>query len=383
MRMGTSAATGRAATAGRVVAAAGWLILLSLVPTTTEAQTGTIRQWQYVAGPGGQGCQLGLVEVPAPEVGPGEIRVRIHATSLNGRDRYALRGRCGPGGPGGQVALSDGAGEVIAVGPGVSRFAVGDRVVGTYFAEAFLEGRRPQGAMEHLRGGPGTGMLADIVVDNEHGFVRIPDHLSYEEAATLPIAAVTAYVGLFEYGRLQPGDWVLLEGTGGVSSFGLLFAVAAGARPIITSSSDEKLARARDLGAVGTVNYRTNPEWQEEVLALTGGLGVQHVLDIGGEDTRLRALEALGNGGHMALIGGLTGFGGAIPVLDIFSKDVSVTAYHVGSRADFERMNRFMEGHRIRPIVDRVFAFEDAVEAFDFFENGDFMGKVVIRGGDS
>ena len=383
MRTGTSAASGWIAPLGRVAAAAAPAILLSLVPTTAAAQEGTIRQWQYVTGPGGQGCQLGLVEVPAPEAGPGEIRVRIHATSLNGRDRYALRGRCGPGGPGGQVALSDGAGEVIAVGPGVSRFEVGDRVVGTYFAEAFLEGRRPQGAMEHLRGGPGTGMLAEIVVDSEHGFVRIPDYLSYEEAATLPIAAVTAYVGLFEYGRLQPGDWVLLEGTGGVSSFGLLFAVAAGARPVITSSSDEKLARARELGAVGTVNYRTNPEWQEEVLALTGGLGVQHVLDIGGEDTRLRALEALGNGGHMALIGGLTGFGGAIPVLDIFSKDVSVTAYHVGSRADFERMNRFMEGHRIRPIVDRVFAFEDAVEAFDFFENGDFMGKVVIRGGDS
>jgi NADPH:quinone reductase-like Zn-dependent oxidoreductase len=355
------------------------LACLALLAAPAHAQSGTVRQWQYVAGPGGQGCQLGLVEVPSQEPAPGEIAVRIHATSLNGRDRYALRGRCGPGGPAGQVALSDGAGEVVAVGPGVSRFGVGDRVVGTYFAEAFLDGRRPQGAMDYLRGGPGVGMLSEIVVDSEHGFVEIPQYLSYEEASTLPIAAVTAYVGLFEYGGLQPGDWVLLEGTGGVSSFGLLFAAAAGARPIITSSSDEKLERARELGAVGTVNYRENPEWQKEVLELTGGLGVQHVLDIGGEDTRLRALEALGNGGHMALIGGLTGFGGAVPVFDIFNKDASVTAYHVGSRADFERMNLFMAGHQIRPIVDRVFEFDAAAEAFDFFENGDFMGKVVIR----
>jgi len=362
---------------------AGWLPLLVagaalIAPGPTDAQS-TMRQWQYAAGPDGRGCQLTMVTVPTPEPGPGEIQVRMHATSLNGRDRYALRGNCRPAGPGGQVALSDGAGEVIAVGPGVSRFEVGDRVAGTYMAEYFLEGRRPQNIMQHLRGGPGVGMLSEIVVDSEHGFVEIPDYLTYEEASTLPIAAVTAYVGLFEYGRMQPGDWVLLEGTGGVSSFGLLFAAAAGARPIITSSSDEKLARARALGAVGTVNYRANPDWEDEVLRITGGLGVHHVLDIGGEDTRLKALEALANGGHMALIGGLTGFGGAVPVGDLFNKDASVTAFHVGSRADFERMNRFMAGHEIHPIVDRVFAFEAADEAFDFFDNGDFMGKVVIR----
>jgi len=352
--------------------------VLLLLYSPAGAQT-TIRQWQYAAGPDGSGCQLTLVEVPRVAPGPGEIQVRIRATSLNGRDRYSLLGRCSPAGPGGQVALSDGAGEVIAVGPGVSRFAVGDRVVGTYFAEAFIDGRRPAGAMDYRRGAPNIGMLSEIVVDDEHGFVEIPDYLSYEEASTLPIAAVTAYVGLFKYGGMLPNDWVLLEGTGGVSSFGLLFAAAAGARPIITSSSDEKLARARELGAVGTVNYRANPEWQDEVLSLTGAVGVQHVLDIGGEDTRLRALQALGNGGHMALIGGLTGFGGAIPVAGIFDKDASVSAFHVGSRADFEEMNRFMEGHRIHPVIDRVFDFEDADEAFDFFENGDFMGKVVIR----
>jgi NADPH:quinone reductase-like Zn-dependent oxidoreductase len=353
--------------------------VLLWLPAAAAAQSSTTRQWQYAAGPDGRGCQLARVEVPTPQAGPGEIQVRIHAASLNGRDRYSLLGNCRPAGPGGQVALSDGAGEVTAVGPGVTRFAVGDRVVGTYFAEAFVDGRRPQGTMPYRRGAPNVGMLSEIVVDSEHGFVEVPDYLSYEEAATLPIAAVTAYVALFKYGRFQPNDFVLLEGTGGVSSFGLLFAVAAGGRAIITSSSDDKLARARELGAFGTVNYRTNPDWEDEVVALTGGLGVQHVLDIGGEDTRIKAIEALGNGGHIALIGGLTGFGGAIPVSAIFDKDASVTAYHVGSRADFEAMNLFMDGHRIRPIVDRVFEFDASDQAFDFFDNGDFMGKIVIR----
>jgi NADPH:quinone reductase-like Zn-dependent oxidoreductase len=352
-------------------------VLLLALPGASTAQT-TVRQWQYAAGPGGRGCQLTLVEVPTPQPGPGEIQVRIHATSFNGRDRYSLMGNCRPAGTGGQVALSDGAGEVIAVGPGATRFEVGDRVVGAYFAEGFIDGRRPQGAMEYLRGGPNIGMLSEIVADDEDGFVAVPDYMTYEEAATLPIAAVTAYVALFKYGRMLPNDYVLLEGTGGVSSFGLLFSVAGGGKAIITSSSDEKLARARELGAFGTVNYRVNPDWEDEVLALTGGLGVHNVLDIGGEDTRLKALEALGNGGHMALIGGLTGFGGSIPVGAIFAKDASVTAYHTGSRADFEETMRFMEGHDIHPIIDRVFQFQHSDDAFDFFENGDFMGKVVI-----
>lgn len=362
---------------------AGWLVpvaALSLgLATSADAQTSTIRQWQYVAGPDGEGCELGLVEVERPEPGPGEIQVRIRAASLNGRDRYALLGDCGPGGPGGQVALSDAAGEVIGVGPGVSRFEVGDRVMGAYFSEAWIDNDRPAGAMDFRRGGPGQGMLSEIVVGSEEGFVSVPDHLSFVEASTLPIAAVTAYVGLFEHGDLKPDEYVLLEGTGGVSSFGLVFSVAAGARPIITSSSDEKLARAEDLGAVGTANYRQNPDWHLAVLEMTGGVGVQHVLEIGGEETRLKALEAVGNGGHMALIGGLTGFGGSIPVGMLFDRDASATGYHVGSRADFERMNRFMAGHDLRPIVDRVFDFEDAEDAFDFFENGDYMGKVVIR----
>jgi NADPH:quinone reductase-like Zn-dependent oxidoreductase len=222
-------------------------------------------------------------------------------------------------------------------------------------------------------------MLSEIVVGSEQGFVRAPDYLSYEEAATLPTAAVTAYVSLFRYGGLVPNDYVLLEGTGGVSSFGLLFTVAAGARAIITSSSDEKLARARGLGAVGTVNYRTNPEWQDEVLALTGGAGVQHVIEVGGAESRDRALEALAVGGHMALVGSLSGSAGPIPTRGLSSRDIRFSSFFVGSRADFEEMNRFMEGHQIRPVIDRIFEFDEAAQAFDFIQSGDFMGKVVIR----
>jgi NADPH:quinone reductase-like Zn-dependent oxidoreductase len=277
------------------------------------------------------------------------------------------------------VALADGAGEVTAVGPGVSRFQVGDRVVGAFFAEFWIDGRRLPEAMGLYRGGPGPGMLSEIVVGNEQGFVRVPDHLSYEEAATLPTAAVTAWVSLFKYGGLQPNDYVLLEGTGGVSSFGLLFSVAAGARPIIISSSDEKLARARELGAVGTLNYRSMPEWQDEVMRLTDGGGVHHVIEVGGADTRDRALTTLAVGGHMALVGSLSGSAGPIPIRGLSSRDIRMTSFFAGSRADFEQMNRFIEGHQIRPVIDRVFEFEEAPEAFDFIESGDFMGKIVVR----
>jgi len=354
------------------LAAAG---LVASSPPVAQAQT--FRQWQYVTGPGGGDCVLGIREISRPEPAAGEVLVRIRATSLNGRDRGRLDGPCPAGAA--QVPLSDGAGEVMAVGPGVTRFAVGERVVGDFFTGTWLDGDRPEGVMPFRRGGPGQGMLSEVVVASEQSFVRIPDHLSFEEAATLTTAGVAAWVGLFKYGDLQPEEFVLLEGTGGVSSFGLLFAVAAGARPIITSSSDEKLAHARELGAFGTVNYRTHPEWQEEVMRLTGGLGVKHVLEIGGRDTLPRALQTLALGAHVALIGGLTGFGGDIPFNVLFDRDASATGFHVGSRADFEEMNRFISGHRIRPLVDRVFDFEEAPAAFDFYLNGDFMGKVVIR----
>jgi len=356
--------------------AGGLLVALVLcLACSAAADAQTTREWRYVPDPGSEVCTLGLREVPLRAPDAGEIQVRIWASSFNGRDRYRLAGSCDDV----QVPLSDGAGEVTAVGAGVTRFEVGDRVVTTFFAEGWIDGNQPPTANPYRRGGPGAGVLTEGFVDDADGFVAVPEYLTYEEASTLTIAALTAYNALFKYGDLQPNDYVLLEGTGGVSSFGLLFAVAAGARPIITSSSDEKLARAVELGAAGTVNYRRNPEWQEEVMELTGGIGVMHVLEIGGRETLPRALQVLDFGAHVALIGGLTGFGGEVPFFALFNRNASATSFQVGSRADFEAMNRFLMGHQIHPLVDRVFEFEDAVEAFDFFMNGDFMGKVVIR----
>jgi NADPH:quinone reductase-like Zn-dependent oxidoreductase len=221
-------------------------------------------------------------------------------------------------------------------------------------------------------------MLAEVVVADEQSLVEIPDHLTYEQAATLPCAGVTAWVVLFKQGRLQADEYVLLEGTGGVSSFGLVLAAAAGARPIITSSSDDKLAQARALGAFGTANYRDNENWQREVRALTGDAGVDHVLEVGGRDTLEKALEALAYDAHIGLIGGLSGFAPAIPVGTLMNLGTSVSGVYVGSRADFEALNAFMTEHQVVPVVGEVFSFEDAPAAFDFMENGDFFGKIVI-----
>jgi NADPH:quinone reductase-like Zn-dependent oxidoreductase len=336
----------------------------------------TIRQWQFA--PGEAGYTLDLVEVPRPEAGPNEVLVRVRASSLNRRDLMMLNNQYGPGGSaGGGIPLSDGAGEVIAVGDDVTRFAVGDRVAGIFFTD-WIDGKRDAAKLASARGGGSTGMLAEVVVADEDSLVEIPDHLSYEQAATLPCAGVTAWVVLFELGNVQPDDYVLLEGTGGVSSFGLVLAAAAGARPIITSSSDAKLEQARALGAFGTVNYRSNEDWQREVRALTGDRGVDHVLEVGGRDTLQKAMEAVGYEAHIGMIGGLSGFVPSIPAGSLLTSGTRISGIYVGSRAHFEAMNAFIEEHEIVPVVDRVFGFEDAPAAFDFMENGDFFGKIVI-----
>jgi NADPH:quinone reductase-like Zn-dependent oxidoreductase len=353
------------------VALACWL----LGNTGLAAAQETIRQYEF--SPTDSGLTLELVEVPMPTAGPNEVLVRVHANSLNRRDLLMLNGQYGPGSSAGGIPLSDGAGEVIAIGPGVSRFEVGDRVAGIFFAD-WIDGERNAEVLASARGGGATGMLAEVIVSHEAGLVEIPDHLTYEQAATLPCAGVTAWVALFKQGRLAPDEYVLLEGTGGVSSFGLLFSAAAGARPIITSSSDEKLARARGLGAFGTVNYATNENWQEQVRALTGGAGVDHVLEVGGQDTLSKALQAVAYDAHIGLIGGLSGFAPSIPVGTVMQLGTVVSGIYVGSRADFEAMNAFMEEHEIVPVVDRVFSFEDAPAAFDFMENGDYFAKIVI-----
>jgi NADPH:quinone reductase-like Zn-dependent oxidoreductase len=359
-------------------AAAGVLSLIGNV--VLHGQSTSIRQYQLERD--GPTYRLALKTVPRPSPGQKQVLVRVRAVSLNQRDLLVMRGQYGAGGGGdtqGRVPLSDGAGEIVQTGAGVTRFRVGDRVAGTFFAR-WPDGKRTADVAASARGGGSVdGMLSEIVVSDEDGLVRIPDHLTFEEAATLPCAGVTAYRALFTDGRLKRGDFVLLEGTGGVSMFGLQLAAAAGARPIITSSSDEKLQRARALGAFGMVNYRTNAEWQREVRKLTGDAGVDHVLEVGGRDTLPKALESLAFEGHVAMIGGLSGFSSDVPVGRLMGSGASVTGVYVGSRADFEAMNRFIAEHKIRPVIDRVFSFEDAPKAYELMDNGSYFGKIVIK----
>jgi NADPH:quinone reductase-like Zn-dependent oxidoreductase len=352
------------------------LICAIVAPFSSAVAAEKVRRYELERAEQGYRLALRSVEAPAPK--SNEVLVRIRAVSLNHRDLYILHGIYGDASSG-RVPVSDGAGEVVALGPGVQRFKVGDRVATTFF-ESWISGPPTAAAISGSRGGQvASGVLSEAIVAHEDGLVRIPDHLSFEEAATLPCAGVTAWNGLFKHGHLQRDQFVLLEGTGGVSIFGLQFAAAAGARPIITSSSDAKLERARSLGAVATVNYRTHPEWQEKVRAATQGAGVSHVLEIGGKDTLPKALASLGLGGHVALIGGLTGFEGNIEVGAVTNRLGALTSIYVGSRADFEAMNAFISKHKLKPVIDRVFSFEEAPAAFSYLESGSHFGKVAIR----
>jgi NADPH:quinone reductase-like Zn-dependent oxidoreductase len=338
----------------------------------------TQQQYQFVRASGQGPFRLQQVEVPVPQPTAHQVLIRVHATSLNRRDIFLLHGQYPVGTRRTLVPLSDGAGEVVATGSGVTRFHVGDRVAGIFF-QTWVSGRPPADVAQSALGGFIDGMLTQYIALDESGVVRIPSSLTYEEAATLPCAGVTAWNGLFNRGQMQPGDYVLLEGTGGVSLLGLSLAVADGAKPIITSSHDEKLARAKALGAVGGVNYRTTPDWEKPVRALTGGTGVQEILEVGGKDSLVHALATLGSGGRVALIGGLGGFGGDVPVMALMNANLTASGIYVGSRVDFEALNAFIDAHHIKPVIDRVFEFKDAAAALAAMDDGESFGKIVIR----
>lgn len=338
----------------------------------------TQKQYRLVR-TGHQGAfKLTLVDAPVRSPGEHEVLVRVHAASLNRRDIFIVHGQYPIGPRDSVVPLSDGAGEVVAIGAGVKRFGVGDRVAAIFF-QTWITGRPSPQVLGSALGGQLDGMLSQYVTLNEEGLVKILPELSYEEAATLPCAGVTAWNGLFTRGRLQRGDTVLLEGTGGVSVLGLQLAVAAGGKPIITSSQDSKLERAKQLGAVGTVNYKEYPDWEKRVRELSGGLGAQEILEVGGKDTLSHALASLAPGGHIALIGGLSGFGGDVPVMALMASNATVSGIYVGSRADFEALLAFIEKHHVKPLVDRIVPFQDAPEAFKLMETHEFFGKIVIR----
>jgi NADPH:quinone reductase-like Zn-dependent oxidoreductase len=327
---------------------------------------------------GGFGLEaLRPAERPVPEPGHGEVLLKLRATSLNYRDLLVVKGQYNPKLPLPRVPVSDGVGEVVAAGPGVTRVKQGERVAGI-FMPRWLDGELTEEGARSALGGLVDGLLAEYAVLSEEGVVSVPEHLSDEEAATLPCAGVTAWNALMRLGRVGPGDSVLVQGTGGVSLFALQFARLAGARVLATSSRDDKLERVLALGASDGVNYKTTPEWGERVRELTGGRGVDHVVEVGGAGTLPQSLRAVRLGGHVSLIGVLSGYGQVNP-LPVLMKQVCVQGVFVGPRAAFESMNRAVALHKMRPVVDRVFPFDQAVEALRYLESGAHFGKVVIR----
>lgn len=313
-------------------------------------------------------------EVPRP--GPGQVLVRMKAASLNYRDLLIITGRYPGMKSEGLVPLSDGAGVVAEVGPGVTRFGTGDRVTGCFF-ETWLGGPMLPAHYNNALGGSVPGVLTEYRVFPEEALVATPSHLSDVEAATLPCAALTAWNALFQGKPLTPGETVLVLGTGGVSMFALQIAKASGAVVIATSSSDTKLAQAQGLGADFLINYKTHPEWDTKVREVTGGRGVDHVVEVGGAGTLQRSIAAARHGGSVHLIGVLTG--GEINPMPILFNTTTVRGVFVGSRDMFESMNRLISARQIKPVIDRVFAFEESRAALAHLEGATHFGKVVIR----
>jgi NADPH:quinone reductase-like Zn-dependent oxidoreductase len=320
--------------------------------------------------------ELKLVESDVPQPGPGEVLVRMKAASLNYRDFLMVSGNYTRNLPLPLVPLSDGAGEVAAVGPGVRRWKEGDRVIGCFF-QCWPAGKITAEVPKTALGGAINGVLAEYALFREGGLVTLPAQLSFEEGATLPCAGVTAWNCLYKAG-LTSGDTVLTMGTGGVSLFALQFSRAAGARVIATTGTAAKEGKLRDLGASDVINYKAVPDWEKQVLKLTGGNGVDIVIEVGGAGTLIQSIKACKMGGNVSLIGVLTGQRGEINPLPAVMKAVSIHGIYVGSREMFEDMNRTITLHNIRPVIDRVFPFGEAREALHYLERGAHAGKVVI-----
>lgn len=328
---------------------------------------------------GGAGIDA-LVRVERPVAKPAyrQVLVKVAACSLNFRDLGIVRGTYRLPVADNIIPLSDGAGEVAEVGPGVKRVNVGDRVAGCFF-QRWPAGAAPPDAHASALGGGIDGMLAEYALLEEDGVVKLPDHLSFEEGAALPCAGVTVWHAMVEHGKLIAGQTVLLQGTGGVSIFGLQFARAMGIAAIITSSSDDKLARAKALGAAQGVNYKTTPEWDKAAVEFTSGRGVDHVVEVGGAATLARSFAAIRIGGKISMIGSLSGPAMEIDPRLILSRRANVEGISVGSTQMFEAMNRAIAANRIRPVIDRVFGFDDVKEAYRHMAAGAHFGKIVIR----
>jgi NADPH:quinone reductase-like Zn-dependent oxidoreductase len=320
---------------------------------------------------------LQLVERPEPAPGPGQVVLKMKAFSINYRELLVVNGvgRWRP--PLGRVPVSDGVGTVVAAGTGVSRVRIGDRVSPIFYPK-WLEGRVAAEKMGHALGGAvADGVLAEYTVCDEASVVRVPTHLTDEEAATLPCAGVTAWNALFSFGNITPGDSVVVLGTGGVSIFALQFAQFRGARVIITSSSDQKLARAKELGADAGIDYKANPDWPNAIAELTDGAGADYVVDTVGE--LKKAIAAVRPGGTVAFVGLLNGMTTEVDLVTFMGKSARVEAVDVGSREMFEAMNKAIAFHAMRPVVDRVFGFSELREALNYLKEARHFGKVCLR----
>jgi NADPH:quinone reductase-like Zn-dependent oxidoreductase len=328
-----------------------------------------------ITSPGLEGLQI--IEAPDPGTpGPGEIRVRIRASSLNYHD-YGIVSGAMPA-PEGRVPMSDGAGTVEAIGEGVTEFAPGDEVVSTFFP-TWLDGPPRIGNFATTPGDGVDGYACELAVRPATWFTHAPKGWQHIESATLTTAALTAWRALVVNGGLKAGDTVLTLGTGGVSLFALQIARLMGARVIATSSSDEKLERLQALGAEHTINYRAEPEWGRRVKSLTEGQGVDHIVEVGGPGTLPQSIDAIRVGGHIALIGVLTGAAGNIPTAKLMARQARLQGLIVGSRTHQQEMVRALEVSEVRPVIDRSFALEDLAEAFRFEASGKHFGKICLR----
>jgi NADPH:quinone reductase-like Zn-dependent oxidoreductase len=322
--------------------------------------------------------ELQCVDVPEPVAGPGQVVVELRAASLNYRDLATIEGRPGMQAPPALVPFSDGAGVIAAVGEGVTHVRPGDRVAPTFF-QGWIDGPVTAEARSLALGGTLDGVLQQRMALNADGVVSIPDDMSFEAAATLPCAGLTAWRAVAVEAPVGPGDTVLVQGTGGVSIFALQFAKARGATVIATSSSDEKLERVRALGADHLVNYARTPKWGAEVRKLTGGRGVDVVVEVGGEETLGQAIQCTRVGGRIVVIGVLSGYSNAIALPALFSNNLHLIGISVGSRAQFEDMLAAMQGWRMQPVIDRTFGFAQVQDALREMRAARHFGKLCIR----
>ncbi|KAI0758962.1 NAD-P-binding protein [Fomes fomentarius] len=319
---------------------------------------------------------LTLQEAAIPKLQATEVLLKVHAVSLQSRDLQIATGHYPFGQKENLVPGSDVAGEIVAIGQDIKGWKIGDRVTSSFFIDDFFGEINGETCL----GGPIDGVLTEYKVLPAHALVRIPEHLSYEEASTLPCAAVTAYNALFGPKPLKGGDIVLVQGTGGVSIFGLQIAVASGATVIATSSSDEKLQAAKKLGAAHVINYKKTPDWDKEVLKITSGRGVDHVIEVGGPGTLLKSLNAVRYGGSIHLVGFIAGQAdvNSLP-LQVLGKAALLRGILIGSRSQFEDLNRLISAVKLKPVVGKVFDFERAQEAYAYLSSQKHVGKVIIK----